>query len=131
MYDEILELIRKIAPEFNDVADEEMEDFIDVYADLVSERYFGKHYNKAVAFLVAHQLTLFNIANSSEAGVGDSSLIAGDILMEKEGDLQRQYGNVNTSNSEADSLLNKTYYGKMFISLRSALRPIGMMRKCP
>ncbi len=131
MYDEILELIRKIAPEFNDVADEEMEDFIDVYADLVSERYFGKHYNKAVAFLVAHQLTLFNIANSSEAGAGDSSLIAGDVLMEKEGDLQRQYGNVNTSNSEADSLLNKTYYGKMFISLRSALRPIGMMRKCP
>lgn len=131
MYDEILELIRKIAPEFNDVADEEMEDFIDVYADLVSERYFGKHYNKAVAFLVVHQLTLFNIANSSEAGAGDSSLIAGDVLMEKEGDLQRQYGNVNTSNSEADSLLNKTYYGKMFISLRSALRPIGMMRKCP
>ncbi len=131
MYDEILELIRKIAPEFNDVADEELEDFIDVYADLVSERYFGKHYNKAVAFLVAHQLTLFNIANSSEAGAGDSSLIAGDVLMEKEGDLQRQYGNVNTSNSEADSLLNKTYYGKMFISLRSALRPIGMMRKCP
>lgn len=131
MYDEILELIRKIAPEFNDVADEELEDFIDVYADLVSERYFGKHYNKAVAFLVTHQLTLFNIANSSEAGAGDSSLIAGDVLMEKEGDLQRQYGNVNTSNSEADSLLNKTYYGKMFISLRSALRPIGMMRKCP
>lgn len=131
MYDEILELIRKIAPEFNDVADEELEGFIDVYADLVSERYFGKHYNKAVVFLVAHQLTLFNIVNSSEAGAGDSSLIAGDVLMEKEGDLQRQYGNVNTSNSEADSLLNKTYYGKMFISLRSALRPIGMMRKCP
>ncbi|WP_303997707.1 DUF4054 domain-containing protein [Megamonas hypermegale] len=131
MYDEILELIRKIAPEFNDVADEELEGFIDVYADLVSERYFGKHYNQAVAFLVAHQLTLFNIVNSSEAGAGDSSLIAGDVLMEKKGDLQRQYGNVNTSNSEADSLLNKTYYGKMFISLRSALRPIGMMRKCP
>ena len=131
MYDEILELIRKIAPEFNDVADEEMEDFIDVYADLVSERYFGKHYNKAVAFLVVHQLTLFNIANSSEAGAADSSLIAGNVLMEKEGDLQRQYGNLNTSDSETDSLLNKTYYGKMFIALRSALRPIGMMRKCP
>lgn len=131
MYDEILELIRKIAPEFNDVADEEMEGFIDVYADLISERYFGKHYNKAVAFLVAHQFTLFNIASNSEAGAGDSSLIAGDILMEKEGDLQRQYGNVNTSDSETDNLLNKTYYGKMFIALRSALRPIGMMRKCP
>lgn len=131
MYDKILNLIRKIAPEFNEIADEKLEGFIDVYANLVSERYFGKHYNKAVAFLVAHQLTLFNIANSSEAGAGDSSLIAGDVLMEKEGDLQRQYGNVNTSNSEADSLLNKTYYGKMFISLRSALRPIGMMRKCP
>lgn len=131
MYDKTLDLIRKIAPEFNEITDEKLEGFIDVYANLVSKRYFGKHYNKAIVFLVAHQLTLLNIASNSEAGAGDSSLIAGDVLMEKEGDLQRQYGNVNTSNSEADSLLNKTYYGKMFISLRSALRPIGMMRKCP
>ena len=80
---------------------------------------------------MAHQLTLLNIASNSEAGAGDISLIAGDVLMEKEGDLQRQYCNVNTSDSETNSLLNKTYYGKMFISLRSALRPIGMMRKCP
>lgn len=131
MYDKILDLIRKIAPEFNEITDEKLEGFIDVYANLVSKRYFGKHYNKAIAFLVAHQLTLLNIASNSEAGAGDISLIAGDVLMEKEGDLQRQYGNVNTSNSETNSLLNKTYYGKMFISLRSALRPIGMMRKCP
>lgn len=131
MYDKILELIRKIAPEFNEMNDDELTGFIDVYADLVSKKYFGKHYNKAVGFLVAHQLTLFNIANNSEAGAADSSLIAGDVLMEKEGDLQRQYGNVNTSDSETDNLLNKTYYGKMFIALRSALRPIGMMRKCP
>ncbi len=131
MYDKILDLIRKIAPEFNEITDEKLEGFIDVYADLVSKRYFGKHYNKAITFLVAHQLTLLNIASNSEAGAGDISLIAGDVLMEKEGDLQRQYGNVNTSDSETNSLLNKTYYGKMFISLRSALRPIGMMRKCP
>lgn len=131
MYDKILDLIRKIAPEFNEITDEKLEGFIDVYANLVSKRYFVKHYNKAIAFLVAHQLTLLNIASNSEAGAGDISLIAGDVLMEKEGDLQRQYDNVNTSDSETDSLLNKTYYGKMFIALRSALRPIGMMRKCP
>ena len=131
MYDEVLELIRKIAPEFDDINDNELTGFISIYADLVSKKYFGKHYNKAVGFLVAHQLTLFNIANNSEAGAADSSLIAGDVLMEKEGDLQRQYGNVDTSDSETDNLLNKTYYGKMFIALRSALRPIGMMRKCP
>lgn len=131
MYDEVLELIRKIAPEFDDINDNELTGFISIYADLVSKKYFGKHYNKAVGFLVAHQLTLFNIANNSEAGAADSSLIVGDVLMEKEGDLQRQYGNVNTSDSETDNLLNKTYYGKMFIALRSALRPIGMMRKCP
>ena len=51
MYDEVLELIRKIAPEFDDINDNELTGFISIYADLVSKKYFGKHYNKAVAFL--------------------------------------------------------------------------------
>lgn len=37
MYDKILDLIRKIAPEFNEITDEKLEGFIDVYANLVSK----------------------------------------------------------------------------------------------
>ena len=75
MYDKILDLIRKIAPEFNEIADEKLEGFIDVYANLVSKRYFGKHYNKAIAFLVAHQLTLLNIASNMAQPLGGLSQI--------------------------------------------------------
>lgn len=131
MYDDVLEIIRRTAPEL-EMTDEEITKYIEIYADMVSKRYFGKFYNKALALFVAHYISISNIV--SDEGASNSSLIAGNVIMEKEGDLQRQYSNNNGNSSSynsGDDLLNKTIYGKLYISLRSAVRPIGMMRKCP
>lgn len=124
----ILDFIRILAPEFNAVDDKEILGLIDFYSDFVSKKYFGKYYEKALAFYIAHQLTLSNTVANSEDGGQDTSIIAGDITSEKEGDLQRSYGSSGTSTSAVDELLNKTYYGKMYLNLLYSLRPLGITR---
>lgn len=121
----VLSFIRILAPEFNVVNDDEILGLIDFYSDFVSKKYFGKYYEKALAFYIAHQITLSDIVANSEGGATDTSIIAGEITSEREGDLQRSYG---SSGTNTDELLNKTYYGKMYLSLLQSLRPIALTR---
>ena len=46
-----------------------------------------------------------------------AGITQGNIASEKEGDLEVSYGAVSGANG-ADELLNKTYYGKLFLDLR-------------
>lgn len=130
--DNVIKLVRAIAPEFDGVDDEQIERLLFFYGDFVSKSYFGKRYERALALLIAHQLTLFQSISDSVAAGGDSSsssIMRGDVVMEKEGDLQRQYsGDSSSSASASDALLSKTPYGKMYLSLLSMLRPLGVMR---
>ena len=85
-------------------------------ADFVSESRFGPFYAKAVALYAAHLLKLNEIAE--DEGAASGAITAAGIVMEKEGDLQRQYGS-STSTSTADEFLRKTLYGTLFLQLRS------------
>ena len=116
------ELINKI-----DIDDEQIKEYIELYSDFVSEKYFGKFYEKALAFFIAHYITLDNIANN-ENGALDSSIIAGKVISEKEGDLSRTYAQ---NNMENESILNKTYYGIRYLDLQKMCKPLGIMRKKP
>lgn len=125
--DDVLAYFRKIAPEFESIEDDVITDYIDLYKDIVSETYFGKLYTRALAFFVAHQIKLSNVISDSEYGSTDSSIVAGNLVSEKEGDLEKQYGS-STSTDETNELLNKTYYGKTYLYLLSLKRPLGIMR---
>lgn len=115
---------RTIAPEFADVSDDIILTNLSIYQDFIAESYFGKFYERAVAFFVAHQMTLTNAA--TESGSDGSYFNSGNVTMEKEGDLQRQYS--STSSSDADDLLSKTYYGKMYLQLKRMCAPLGLTR---
>lgn len=114
----ILTVFRTIAPEFTAdiVSDAAAETEFSMVADFVSESRFGPFYAKAVALYAAHLLKLNEIAE--DEGAASGAITAAGIVMEKEGDLQRQYGS-STSTSTADEFLRKTLYGTLFLQLRS------------
>lgn len=114
----ILVTFRAIAPEFTAavVSDESAIAEFSLVADFVSESKFGPFYNKAIAVYAAHLLKLNEVA--ADDGSSGGTITAGGIIMEKEGDLQRQYG-TSASTSAADEFLSKTLYGKLFLQLRS------------
>lgn len=114
----ILTVFRTIAPEFTTdiVSDAAAETEFSMVADFVSESRFGPFYAKAVALYAAHLLKLNEIVE--DEGATSGAITAAGIVMEKEGDLQRQYGS-RTSTSTADEFLRKTLYGTLFLQLRS------------
>ena len=122
----MVKLFRTIAPEFSELTDEEVLTYIDLYKAFVSQKAFGKMYYKALCYFVAHMLTIVGL--SEEQGADSSYFTAGNVTMEKEGDLQRSYANVSSSSSSADDLLNKTFYGKMFLQIRAMCVMTAMTR---
>jgi hypothetical protein len=125
---ELVALFRTIAPEFALVTDEQILTNINIYKDFVSERVFGKVYYKALCYFTAHMMTVEKII--AEEGASSSYITAGGITSEKEGDLQRSYANTS-SNSSIDDLLNKTFYGKMFLQLRGMCKIPAITRFAP
>lgn len=116
-----LEMFRKIAPEFAQISDEEVQGMLDLVGDILSKKRFGKMYDRAVALLAAHQFTLQTLIASDENAGAATSLTSGALVSEREGDLQRSYGGMSSSSSgdDMDSLLKKTVYGLQFLTLRS------------
>lgn len=116
-----LEIFRKIAPEFQQISDDEVQGMLDLVGDILSKKRFGKMYDRAVALLASHQFTLQTMIASDENAGAATSLTSGALVSEREGDLQRSYGGMASASSgdDMDSLLKKTVYGLQFLTLRS------------
>lgn len=125
---ELVAYFKTLIPEFANLTDEVISSNIDIYEDFVSFSYFGRFYEKALCYFVAHNMVLNNIVTNegSESGY----LVSGNIIREKEGDLERAYGDNQSISSDADSLLKKSYYGRIYLQIRDMLKPIGMTRIC-
>lgn len=111
--DDVLKVFRVIAPEFNNLTDEEVTAMLELFAPMVSKNTFGTKYNLAMAYFVAHILSLNNVYTSVTGASSDAS-VAG-VKREKEGDLEREYAIPDAS--DYMSLLYKTYYGRMYLQI--------------
>lgn len=111
--DEVLKVFRIIAPEFNNLTDEEVTAMLELFAPMVSKNTFGTKYNLALAYLVAHIIALNGLYATAQGSSTDGS-VAG-IKREKEGDLEREYAIPDAS--DYMSLLYKTYYGRMYLQI--------------
>lgn len=106
------------------VSDAELESDIEIYRDYVSEKRFGKLFPKALSYFIAHMRTLNGMiadAVAGGSGAGDPIFSAGTLTSEKEGDLQRGYSSssgADADDSDSESLLKKTMYGRLFLQLR-------------
>ena len=120
---ELLALFRSVAPEFQAKTDEEILALIENTKVYISEKRFGKRYWHALVYLAAHTLKLSVI---SDAKGSDSTAFAG-IKSEREGDLERTYGD---SNANDGSMLALTYYGRMFKAIRKTCIVGAITRLC-
>ena len=111
--DEVLKVFRVIAPEFNNLTDEEVTAMLEMFAPMVSKNTFGTKYNLALAYFVAHILALNGVYATAQGSSTDGS-VAG-VKREREGDLEREYAIPDAS--DYMSLLYKTYYGRMYLQI--------------
>ena len=111
--DEVLNVFRVIAPEFNNLTDEEVTAMLELFAPMVSKNTFGTKYNLALAYFVAHILALNGLYATAQGSSTDGS-VAG-VKREREGDLEREYAIPDAS--DYMSLLYKTYYGRMYLQI--------------
>ena len=111
--DEVLKVFRIIAPEFNNLTDEEVTAMLELFAPMVSKNTFGTKYNLALAYFVAHIIALNGVYATTQGSSTDGS-VAG-IKREKEDDLEREYAIPDAS--DYMSLLYKTYYGRMYLQI--------------
>lgn len=118
--EKFIALFRTLAPDLQDVTDTMVLAMRDIVAPTISVSKFGNLYNQALAYLIAHKLTLQNII--SQQGATTAELTAGSIVSEKEGDLSRSFGlqqNNSTGGSSYMESLKKTAYGQEFLNIRS------------
>lgn len=111
--DDVLKVFRVVAPEFNNLTDEEVTAMLELFSPMVSKNTFGAKYNLALAYLVAHIIALNGLYATAQGSSTDGS-VAG-IKREKEGDLEREYAIPDAS--DYMSLLYKTYYGRMYLQI--------------
>ena len=111
--DDVLKVFRVIAPEFNNLTDEEVTAMLELFSPIVSKNTFGTKYNLALAYLVAHIIALNGLYATTQGSSTDGS-VAG-IKREREGDLEREYAIPDAS--DYMSLLYKTYYGRMYLQI--------------
>lgn len=110
---DVLACVRLLAPQLEEKADSVLEAYIGLAEPFVDAEKFGPFYVQALANYAAHLMTIQSVIATDGATGG--ALTAGSITSEREGDLQRSYGNAGAS---SDDLLAKTAYGKAFLAIR-------------
>ena len=114
-----LETFRLLAPDLADAKDDLVLAYRKLAEPMISESKFGDLYPQALGYLTAHRMAYQNLI--AEGGSSSGAVIAGNIVSEKEGDLQRSYGSAGSgasgSGSGADAY-DKTAYGILFKQIR-------------
>lgn len=131
---EALEIFRMVATEFADMPDDDVTEpesgkivqygvnsFLRLYADQISEKRFGKSYQKALAYLTAHKLKMNGYGNCENGTIADS-LRVGSY---SEGETSISFATNQQTNLQADAEYALTVYGLEFLTLRrNAVIPI-------
>lgn len=129
-----LAIFRLVATEFANMPDDDVIDtetgkiteygvnsFLQLYSDQISEKRFGKSYQKALAYLTAHKLKMNGYGNNENGVIGDS-LRVGSY---SEGETSISYTTNQQTNLQVDAEYALTVYGLEYLTLRrNAIIPI-------
>lgn len=120
----VIDIIRVIAPEFSDVGDDLLTQYVEIIRPMVSRKQFGKLYKQGLAYLICHKL---KIAGFGENPLGDIGAIGAGFAVGSvsEGGISVSYVANQSSNLAADAELGLTAYGVQYLQLRrSVIIPI-------
>ena len=120
----VIEIIRMLAPEFNEIDDSTLEKWIETVAPMVSKKQFGDLYKQALAFLVCHKLKMAGNGDNPFGDIGTIG-IGFAIGSVSEGGSSVSFGANQSSNLATDAELALTIYGLQYLQLRrSVIVPI-------
>lgn len=121
-----LSIFRIVASEFSYIPDEDTVDsqgnviygvktYIALYADQISERRFGKSYQKALAYLTAHKMKMLGLGEDSGLGrIGDALKVSSV----SEGETSVSFSTNQGTNLQVDAEFALTIYGLEYLTLR-------------
>lgn len=115
-----LEIIRLTMPEFKDVENDVLQQWISLFRPLVSDVKFKSQYEQAVALVVGHKLKL-NGYGGGLAGTDLTLASTNGLASVSEGETSVSLdtsANSLIASSPADAEYAKTVYGLQFLSLR-------------
>lgn len=109
-----LQLYRRRVPAHEHIAADVITDFLTEQVTLQSPVAWGDRFQLAVVYLAAHEIEM--TPGYGSYGVQE----VGQITMQRDGDLQRQYAQPMTQGARGvDDWLNLTTYGKRVLALRA------------
>ncbi len=120
----VIEIIRLVGGEFDSIADEVLEKWVEVIRPMVSRKQFGKLYEQALAYLVCHKLKMVGKGDNplGELGAIGVGFAVGSV---SEGGSSISFGANQSSNLAKDAELALTSYGVQFLQIRrSVIVPI-------
>lgn len=119
-----IEIIRLTGGEFKSVADDVIEQWIEIVRPMVSKKQFGNLYEQGLAYLVCHKLKMAGLGENplGELGTIGLGLTVGSV---SEGGSSVSFGANQSSSLAKDAELAMTVYGVQFLQLRrSVIVPI-------
>ena len=128
---EALKIFRIIGDEFKEIPDDDVTDgsdtvygvntYLELFADQISAKRFGRSYTKALAYLTAHKLKMMDKGVDDGFGSMGAAL---RVASASEGETSVSFSS-SISTADAESEYGLTIYGVEFLTLkRNAIIPI-------
>ncbi len=128
----IAAIIRTVAPEFRDMAEDDLRIWIELAEPYISESRYGKLYPQAMAYLTAHKMSLNAPAQSQQGEKIDISVKnTMNVASYSEGSTSISFNNSaaggSGSSSSADAEYLLTAYGLQFLAIqKQCIVPIAI-----
>lgn len=125
----VLEIVRLIGGEFEDLPGSTIEQWIEYEKPLISKEKFGDLYERALALLVCHDMKMANVGGEDALGemtkIGQAAGRAG-ITSLSEGGSSVSFAQAGSAGSASvEEMYGKTIYGKQYLGLlRMVIVPI-------
>ena len=115
--------IRMLAPEFNNVGDDAINDWIEFCKPFVSKKQFGKLYNQSLALLVCHKMKVAGLGENilGSSVTGSAGVVGAGYSMSSVSDGGTSISFASSGgigNTATDVELTQTVYGSQFLQIR-------------
>lgn len=128
--EKIIDAIRLIGTEFEEMDDDEIESWANLLSPLVSKTVFGDAYTLALAYLVCHKMKMAGYGINTVGGISVSASTSMTIGSISEGGSSISFSNpLSGGGAGMDAEYSATSYGVQYLQLRKThIIPITISR---
>ena len=112
------EIIKIVGEEFKDVDDQLIDQWIEIFAPMVSKKQFGKLYEQALAFLICHKMKIAGLGETTLGGDLSAAANGFSVASVSDGGSSISFANIGAGNLASDAEFGMTSYGTQYLQLR-------------